>query len=92
MELDAGWVVATGNDPLRYFKKFPGRFPLWHLNDMDLIKKHSVEFGKGSLDIPTLLHNASLAGMKYFFIEQEEYSSSPMESMKENMKYLDKLK
>ena len=91
MEMDLGWVIASGNDPIAYFNKFPGRFPLWHLKDMDLIKKHSVEFGKGSLDIPKMLDNAKLSGMKYFFIEQEEYNSSPLESMQENMEYLKKL-
>jgi hypothetical protein len=30
--------------------------------------------------------------MKYFFVEQEEYASSPFESMKENMDYIAKLK
>jgi sugar phosphate isomerase/epimerase len=92
MELDLGWVVAAGKNPVSYFNKFPGRFPLWHLKDMDLVKKHSTEFGKGGLDIPKMLNNAKLAGMKYFFIEQEEYSSSPLESMKVNMEYLGKLK
>ena len=37
-ELDLGWVVASGNDPLAYFNKYPGRFPLWHLKDMDVAK------------------------------------------------------
>ena len=92
MEMDLGWVVAAGKDPIAYFNTFPGRFPLWHLKDMDLIKKHSVEFGKGGLDIPKMLNNAKQAGMKYFFIEQEEYANSPLESMKENMEYLKKMK
>jgi len=46
MELDLGWVVAAGKDPLDYFKRFPGRFPLWHLKDMNLQEKHSTEFGR----------------------------------------------
>ena len=92
MELDLGWVIAAGKDPITYFNKYPGRFPLWHLKDMDLAKKHSTEFGKGGLDIPKMLANAKQSGMKYFFIEQEEYSSSPLESMKENMAYIRKLK
>ena len=46
MEMDLGWVVATGNNPLVYFNNFPGRFELWHLKDMDLQKKQSTEFGK----------------------------------------------
>lgn len=92
MELDLGWVIAAGKDPIAYFKNFPGRFPLWHLKDMDLAKKHSVEFGKGGLDIPKMLKHAKRSGMKYFFIEQEEYAISPFESMKENMDYLAKVK
>ena len=91
MELDLGWVVASGQNPMDYFTKYPGRFPLWHLKDMDLVKKHSTEFGKGGLDIRQLLSNRAQSGLKYFFIEQEEYTSTPMESMTENMEYLKKL-
>ena len=92
MEMDLGWVIVTGNDPLVYFKKYPGRFPLWHLKDMDIIKKHSVEFGKGGLDIAGMFAHAKESGMKYYLVEQEEYSNTPLESMKENMAYLKKLK
>ena len=92
MELDLGWVVATGNDPLAYFKKYPGRFELWHLKDMDLQKKHSTEFGKGSLAIVDILKHSKQAGMKYFYIEQEEYTLDAFTSMKENMDYLAKIK
>jgi len=92
LELDLGWVIAAGKDPIAYFNNYPGRFPLWHLKDMDLAKKHSTEFGKGGLDIKKMFNNASKAGMKYFFVEQEEYTSSPAESMKINMDYLKKLK
>ncbi len=92
MELDLGWVVATGNDPLDYFKKYTGRFPLWHLKDMDLVKKQSTEFGKGGLNIIQLLKNRKESGMKYFFIEQEEYASTAFESMQVNMNYLKKVR
>ncbi len=90
MELDLGWVVASGNDPLEYFRKYKGRFPLWHLKDMDLQKKHSTEFGKGGLDIVKVLQNQNESGLKYFFIEQEEYAKTPLESMKYNMEYLER--
>jgi sugar phosphate isomerase/epimerase len=92
MEMDLGWVVAAGKDPFDYFKRYPGRFPLWHLKDMDIKKKHSTEFGKGDLDIKKLLEHRKDSGLKYFFIEQEEYTSTPYESMKENMDYLAKLR
>lgn len=90
MELDLGWVIASGNDPFEYFKKYKGRFPLWHLKDMDLQKKQSTEFGKGGLDIPKILEHQNESGLKYFFIEQEEYAKTPLESMKYNMDYLER--
>lgn len=91
MELDLGWVIVGGKDPLDYFNTHPGRFPLWHLKDMDIEKKHSVEFGKGKLNIPAMLKERKHSGLKYIFIEQEEYASTPLESMQYNMEYLKKL-
>lgn len=92
MELDLGWVIVAGKDPLDYFKKYPGRFPLWHLKDMDMNKKQSTEFGKGGLDIKTMLKNSKQSGMKYFFVEQEEYTATPLASMQDNMNYLKKVR
>jgi len=92
MELDLGWVVVPGLDPIDYFTRYPGRFPLWHLKDMDLVKKHSTEFGKGGLNIQRMFDNSDASGLQYFFIEQEEYSSTPLESMRHNMNYLKKIK
>ncbi|HEY9535746.1 MAG TPA: sugar phosphate isomerase/epimerase [Mucilaginibacter sp.] len=90
MEMDLGWVVAAGRDPLEYFKNYEGRFKLWHLKDMK--GRNSVEFGKGTLDIAGLFKQAKLAGLDYYFIEQEEYpAGSPLASMKINMDYLSKL-
>jgi sugar phosphate isomerase/epimerase len=91
MELDLGWVIVGGKNPLDYFRNYEGRFPLWHLKDMNLQKKESTEFGKGGLDIVDMLKHSKQAGLKYFFVEQEEYASTPLESMKHNMIYLDKL-
>jgi sugar phosphate isomerase/epimerase len=91
MELDLGWVVASGNDPLKYFEKYSGRFPLWHLKDMDTKKMQSTEFGKGSIKVKELLQNAKKSGVKYVFVEQEEYASTALESMKFDFDYLQKL-
>jgi sugar phosphate isomerase/epimerase len=88
MELDLGWVIVGRKNPLDYFKKYPKRFPLWHLKDMNMIKKESTEFGKGGLDIATMMANQEASGVKHIFIEQEEYASSPLESMQHNMAFL----
>lgn len=88
MELDLGWIVMGGKDPLDYFRKYPKRFPLWHLKDMNIKEGHSTEFGKGALDIAAMIENRKASGVKHIFIEQEEYASTPMESMKYNMNYM----
>lgn len=91
MELDLGWVVAAGQDPFTYFSRYPGRFPLWHLKDMDEIRKQSTEFGQGQVDIKGLMQHARQAGMKHFFLEQEEYAHSAFESIQIDYQYLAKL-
>ncbi|CAA9226973.1 MAG: Sugar or sugar phosphate isomerase/epimerase/dehydrotase [uncultured Cytophagales bacterium] len=91
MELDLGWVIVTGNDPVTYFEKYPGRFPLWHLKDMDKKEPRSTEFGKGQIDITKMLRNAKKSGMKYFFVEQEEYANTALESIRYDYEYLMKL-
>ncbi len=91
MELDLGWVIIGGKDPLDYFSRFPGRFPLWHLKDMDMTEKQSTEFGKGGLDIPLMMAHQKASGVAHIFIEQEEYASSPLESMKHNMQFMQQL-
>ncbi len=88
MEMDLGWVIAAGKDPLSYFSKYPGRFPLWHLKDMSLTEKKSVEFGKGKVDIIGLMKQAKQAGMKYYFIEQEEYAVTAFESLEYDYNWL----
>ena len=34
-ELDLFWTEKSGVDSVDYFTKYPGRFPLWHIKDMD---------------------------------------------------------
>lgn len=91
MEMDVGWAVITGSDPFKYFEQYPNRFPLWHLKDMDISKKESTEFGKGGVDIKKLVTSCKKAGMKYFFVEQEEYAVSAFDSLQQDYSYLKKL-
>ena len=58
---------------------------------MDMMKKESTEFGKGGLNIAKMLQFKKESGLKYIFIEQEEYASTPFESMTHNMKFMKNL-
>lgn len=90
-EMDLGWLIVTGNEPATYFAKYPGRFPLWHLKDMNKAGKHSTEFGKGDVDLKALLAQAKASGMKNYFVEQEEYTLTPLAAMQYDFDYLKKL-
>jgi sugar phosphate isomerase/epimerase len=39
MEMDLCWISVTGQDPVAYFGKYPGRFPLVHVKDVKQIPK-----------------------------------------------------
>jgi sugar phosphate isomerase/epimerase len=83
MELDLYWVHNAGVDPLDLFAKNPGRFELWHVKDMDKTdKSKQTDFGTGRIDFKRIFAKAKQSGMKAFFIEQENYPVSPLESTK----------
>ncbi|GLU55277.1 sugar phosphate isomerase/epimerase family protein [Dyadobacter frigoris] len=79
MELDLGWAIVGGADPVKYFDKYPGRFTLWHIKDIKIDKAESTEFGKGRIDITGLLKNQKKSAMKFLFIEQENWDHSALE-------------
>jgi sugar phosphate isomerase/epimerase len=80
-ELDLGWATVAGADPLALFNKNPGRFPLWHVKDIDPGTKQPVEVGKGMVDFKRIFPAAGTAGMKHFFVEQDG-APQPMENIK----------
>jgi sugar phosphate isomerase/epimerase len=90
MEMDIYWVVRAGKDPVDYFNQYPGRFPLWHVKDMDKGNEdQNTEIGKGKIDYKALLKHASKAGLKYAFVEQENnYAPTPFGSIKTSATYL----
>ena len=71
MELDLCWVTKAGVDPVELFKKNPGRFPLWHLKDIDKDMKGPQPVGTGVVDFKRIFANAEVAGMKHFFVEHD---------------------
>lgn len=89
MQVDFYWMVYGGFDPMDYFRRFPGRFELWHVKDMDSSEqRESIEIGEGVIDFPGLFKKKKKAGMKYFFLEQEEFKMDMVESITMSYEYL----
>ncbi|RZL12171.1 MAG: sugar phosphate isomerase/epimerase [Hymenobacter sp.] len=91
MELDLYWVNKAGHDPLALFKQHPGRFPLWHVKDMDRTPKRAfTEVGNGSIDFKKIFAHANEAGLDYFFVEQDVTPGSPFDSITQSINYIKK--
>jgi sugar phosphate isomerase/epimerase len=91
MELDLYWATKAGHDPLALFKAHPGRFPLWHVKDMDKTeKKDFTEVGNGVIDFKKIFAARQLAGMQYFFVEQDRTPGDPFVSIKQSIGYIKK--
>jgi sugar phosphate isomerase/epimerase len=71
MELDLAWATKGGKDPVELFKQHPGRFPLWHVKDLDEKRETILPVGKGTIDYKRIFDNAATAGMKHFFVEHD---------------------
>ncbi|MBE9491274.1 MAG: TIM barrel protein, partial [Bacteroidetes bacterium] len=92
MQLDLYWMVFGGYEPIDYFGKYPGRFGLWHVKDMDNTeKRESTEIGKGIIDFKKIFADKERAGMKYFYVEQESFKIPPFESIAISYNYLNNL-
>jgi len=91
MEMDLYWVSKAGQDPIKLFDQHPGRFPLWHLKDMDNTAAHAfTEVGNGTIDFKKIFANKEKAGMKYFFVEQDKCPGSPFDSITRSIDYIKK--
>ncbi len=90
MELDLYWIIKAGKDPIEYFGKNPGRYPLWHVKDMDNTpERFFTEVGNGVIDFPAIFREGKKAGMKYFFVEQDSCRNhAPLESAAISYRYL----
>jgi sugar phosphate isomerase/epimerase len=83
-EMDAGWVVAGGSDPIAILKAHPRRFRQMHVKDVKastkpnfVIQQDPTEVGSGIIDWPRLLPAAHAAGVDGFFVEQEPPFAHP---------------
>lgn len=79
MQLDLYWATKAGQDPVEMFNQYPGRFEMLHFKDMsvdnapfyDVTKDDIAPVGEGLIDFKRILAAKDTAGMKYFFVEDD---------------------
>ena len=85
-EMDLFWITKGGKDPLDYFARHPGRFPLVHVKDMAAGEK-MVDVGAGAIDWPRLFARRAQAGIEHYFVEHDE-PGDPLASVTTSFEYL----
>jgi len=82
-QMDLYWVTKAEADPLAYFDKYPGRFKIWHVKDMDN-QGRFAPVGQGTIDFARILAQKEKSGMKYYMVEQDMTFDSlqPLDAIK----------
>jgi len=105
MEMDIFWVTYAGKDPLTYWRRYPGRFPMLHIKDMTKgVTIHHQEdpapdgpnpfapVGQGIIDWSNIFKHVALAGAEHIFVEQDRCDQPPLEAIKISHDYLKHLR
>ena len=97
IELDVGWVVVAGQDPIAILDKYKDRVIALHVKDVSKRVSPdkdppSVALGEGVIDWKKVIGTAKAHGTKAFFYEQEAPFTRPiLDSVKISGDYLSKL-
>ncbi|MCL7745593.1 sugar phosphate isomerase/epimerase family protein [Halalkalibacter alkaliphilus] len=87
LELDLFWVRYAGFDPVATLQKYRGNVPLIHVKDMDEAGQ-TTEVGKGVINYRPVFPILADVGVKYYFVEQEHFERTPLESVEMSLDYL----
>jgi len=93
-EIDCGWMIFAGHDPVEYIRTYPDRFPMIHVKDFlprgNDGQMQGAELGRGTVDYKPIFAAATKAGLQHYFVEQEGPFArmSPLEAAKIDCDYL----
>ena len=87
-QIDLYWALAAGADPVEYMEKYPGRFLLWHVKDVEEVG------ASGEIDFKPIFQKAKTAGLQYVIVEQEAFSEgmTHFSSIAQSLSFLRKAK
>lgn len=101
MEMDCFWTVFAGQDPAAYMKRYPGRIVMLHIKDLKkgfapttghFEGNPFAEVGSGVIDWTRVFQAAKQAGVKHYYVEQDNWDRPSLESARMSIEYLKKLR
>ncbi|MET0236263.1 MAG: sugar phosphate isomerase/epimerase [Kibdelosporangium sp.] len=69
-ELDLYWIIAGGYDPVAYFERYPGRFPVFHVKDR-AANGSFEDLGHGTIDFPRIFARYAQSGIREYVVEHD---------------------
>lgn len=103
MEMDLCWITSAGKDPVDYFRRYSGRFPLVHVKGLSKkpAQGAATPIAQVLPDITDVGHNDIIdwkrifahskeAGIKHYFVEHD-VPKDPFESLKASYDYVSTL-
>jgi len=87
-ELDIYWVQKGGGDTLKCLKKYPGRYDILHVKDMDATSEKSFACpGSGVIDFRPIFREAWDQGVRHYIVEKDGEKNG-IECLKSSAEYL----
>jgi sugar phosphate isomerase/epimerase len=90
-EMDLYWTTKAGHDPVAYFDRYPGRFPLVHVKDSSGAPANRItDVGSGTIDFKRIFGRRKEAGIQHAFVEHDQPTDA-FASIKASHDYLARL-
>jgi sugar phosphate isomerase/epimerase len=87
-EMDLYWVVFGGGQPIEFFNRYPGRFPMVHVKDSAGPPDNKmVDVGQGTINFPAIFALSDKAGIKHYFVEHDN-PADPIATIRNSARYL----
>jgi len=88
IELDLYWITKGGQLAIEAIQRYPGRFPVYHVKDMDHTSEKSFAcVGDGQIPFPEIFKYNKTAGVKHFIVEHDK-PANPKECIIASARYL----
>lgn len=92
MEIDIYWIRKAGGDIFQYFRKYPGRFEICHIKDMDDSPEQAFACpGAGVIDFAAIFRERELAGLRHFIVEHDR-PADPLACARQGAEFLKALR
>ena len=94
--VDVYWVAAAGANPVKLIERLPGRIPVIHMKDMDVVLKENefmpvsvfAPVGEGNLDWDSIISAARDAGSQVWVVEQDICRRDPFDCIRSSFEFL----